>query len=48
MAALHYPEQNQLLAALSPKELKRLNLQLTSLPLGKVLHEPGQTARSGP
>jgi CRP-like cAMP-binding protein len=38
----HYPQQNQLLAALSPSQLKRLNLQLTSMPLGRVLHEPGQ------
>jgi CRP-like cAMP-binding protein len=42
MAAAFYPQQNQLLAALSPMELERLNLQLISLPLGKVLHEPGQ------
>jgi len=38
----HYPQQNQLLAALSPEALQRLNLQLTSMPLGKVLNEPGQ------
>src|SRR5665213_2959377 len=42
MTALYYSQQNQLLAALSPSELKRLNLRLTSLPLGKVLHEPEQ------
>jgi CRP-like cAMP-binding protein len=42
MTALHFSQQNQLLAALSPNEVKRLNLQLTSLPLGKVLHEPEQ------
>jgi CRP-like cAMP-binding protein len=40
MTALHFSQQNQLLAALSPSEVRRLNLQLTSLPLGKVLHEP--------
>jgi CRP-like cAMP-binding protein len=40
MTALHYSQQNQLLAALSPSEVRRLNLQLTSLPLGKVLLEP--------
>jgi CRP-like cAMP-binding protein len=42
MTALHFSQQNQLLAALSPSEVRRLNLQLTSLPLGKVLHEPQQ------
>jgi hypothetical protein len=41
-APINHPQQNQLLAALPPAELTRLNLQLTSLPLGKVLHEPGQ------
>jgi CRP-like cAMP-binding protein len=41
-APVYFPQQNQLLAALSPDELKRLNLQLTMLPLGKVLHEPGE------
>jgi CRP-like cAMP-binding protein len=41
MTALYYSQQNQLLAALSPGEVKRLNLQLVMLPLGKVLHEPG-------
>jgi CRP-like cAMP-binding protein len=42
MAAPHYPQQNQLLAALAPTELQRLNLQLVPLSLGRVLHEPGQ------
>jgi CRP-like cAMP-binding protein len=42
MITAHCPQQNQLLAALSPDVLKRLNLQLTSMPLGKVLHEPGE------
>jgi CRP-like cAMP-binding protein len=42
MTARYYPQQNQLLAALSPDELLRLNLQLVPLSLGKVLHEPGQ------
>jgi CRP-like cAMP-binding protein len=40
MTALHFSQLNELLAALSPNEVKRLDLQLTSLPLGKVLHEP--------
>lgn len=37
------PYQNHLLAALPPKELGRLlpHLELVSLPLGKVLYEPG-------
>src|SRR5580698_7369861 len=42
MTALHFSQQNQLLAALSPTEVRRRNLQLITLPLGKVLHEPGQ------
>jgi CRP-like cAMP-binding protein len=42
MSALHRPPQNQLLAALSPNEVKRLNLRLTPLTLGKILHEPGE------
>ncbi len=42
MTALYFAQQNQILAALSPVEVKRLNLQLTSLPLGRVLHDPGQ------
>jgi CRP-like cAMP-binding protein len=42
VTALHFSQQNQLLAALSPSEVRRLNLQLTSLPLGKILHEPAQ------
>jgi CRP-like cAMP-binding protein len=42
MTTAFYPAHNQLLAALSPDQLQRLNLQLISLPLGKVLHEPGQ------
>ena len=42
MTALYFSQQNQLLAALSPREVRRLNLQLTTLPLGKVLHDPGQ------
>jgi CRP-like cAMP-binding protein len=41
MAAAFHPQQNQLLAALSPMQLEQLNLQLISLPLSKVLHEPG-------
>jgi CRP-like cAMP-binding protein len=42
MSPSHFPQQNQLLATLSPGKLNRMNLQLISLPLGKVLHEPGQ------
>ena len=42
MTALHCPQQNELLAALSPNEVKRLNVRLTALPLGRVLHEPGE------
>jgi len=39
----HKPEQNQLLAALSASELKRLypHLQLTPMPIGNVLYESG-------
>jgi CRP-like cAMP-binding protein len=39
----HKPEHNQLLAALSAGELKRLysNLQLISMPVGNVLYESG-------
>ncbi len=42
MTALHFSQHNQLLAALSPREVRQLNLQLIWLPLGKVLHEPGR------
>jgi CRP-like cAMP-binding protein len=42
---LHDPQRNQLLAALSPDELKRLNLQLVSMALGQVLHESGDLQR---
>jgi CRP-like cAMP-binding protein len=39
----HSPEQNQLLAALTPQELARLSehLDLVPLQLGQVLYEPG-------
>jgi CRP-like cAMP-binding protein len=42
MNAPHHPQQNRLLAALSPDALQGLNLQIVPLSLGKVLHEPGQ------
>ncbi len=41
----HNPQQNQLLAALSPTELKRLNLQFVPVSLGEVLHESGDVQR---
>jgi CRP-like cAMP-binding protein len=41
LTANHDPQRNQLLAALSPDELKRLNLQLVPMTLGQVLHESG-------
>jgi CRP-like cAMP-binding protein len=46
-SGLHDLKQNRLLAALSPEELERLepHLQLVSLPLGKVLYEPGDVLR---
>jgi len=39
----HLPEQNHLLAALSPEERERIfpHLRLVSMPLGKVLYESG-------
>lgn len=41
------PEQNHLLAALPPAERERVfpHLQLVSMPLGKVLFEPGNAQR---
>jgi CRP-like cAMP-binding protein len=41
------PEQNHLLAALSPAERARLypHLRLVKMPLGKALYEPGDTLR---
>jgi len=41
----HSPQQNRLLAALSPEEHDRLypHLRLVPMPLGKVLYEPGDT-----
>ncbi len=41
------PQQNHLLAALSPAERKRIypHLQLVALPLGKVLYESGDVLR---
>jgi CRP-like cAMP-binding protein len=42
-SSLNTPKQNQILAALPAEEYARLlpHLELTQLPLGSVLHEPG-------
>jgi len=47
MSALHLPQQNHLLAALSAEVLDRLypHLELVPMPLGKVLYESGDTLR---
>jgi CRP-like cAMP-binding protein len=45
LTVIHDPQRNQLLAALSPDELKRLNLQLVPMALGQVLHESGDLQR---
>jgi len=47
-SALHTPEQNHLLAALSPTERERLypHLRLVKLPLGKALYESGDVLRN--
>jgi CRP-like cAMP-binding protein len=45
MIALDYPQQNQLIAALSPTELQRLNLLLVPLTLGQILYEPRDVQR---
>lgn len=47
MTHLHTPEQNYLLAALPPEVQARFfpHLELVALPLGKVLHESGDTMR---
>ncbi len=47
MIAFDSPEQNHLLAALPPAARKRLypHLKLVSMPLGKVVSEPGQKPR---
>jgi CRP-like cAMP-binding protein len=44
----HIPQQNHLLAALSPAESERLypHLRLVKMPLGKALYEPGDTLRN--
>jgi CRP-like cAMP-binding protein len=44
---VHEPQQNHLLAALTPAEQQRLfpHLQLVPLPLGKVLYESGDVLR---
>ena len=46
-AAPHTPDQNHLLAALSPAERERLYpyLRLVKVPLGKALYEPGDVLR---
>lgn len=43
MPAVRNPDQNQLLAALSPEERERIvpHLKLVAMPLGKVLYESG-------
>jgi CRP-like cAMP-binding protein len=47
MPRTHDPQQNHLLAALSPPERERLypHLRLVPLPLGRVLYEPGDVLR---
>jgi CRP-like cAMP-binding protein len=47
MPAPHDPDQNNLVAALPQEEFERLatNLELVPMPLGKVLHEPGDHLR---
>src|ERR1051326_5184156 len=47
MPASHDPQQNHLLAALSPAERDRIypHLQLVPMPLGKVLYESGDVLR---
>jgi CRP-like cAMP-binding protein len=47
MPGSHAPQQNHLLAALSEVERERIvpHLQLVSMPLGKVLYEPGESLR---
>jgi CRP-like cAMP-binding protein len=47
MPSPHQPQQNHLLAALSPAERERLypHLQLVPMPLGKVLYESGDLLR---
>jgi CRP-like cAMP-binding protein len=46
-SASHAPEQNHLLAALTPDERERIfpHLQLVALPLGKALYESGDLLR---
>ena len=47
MAGLHNPQDNHLLAALSPAARERIypQLQLIEMSLGKVLYEPGDLLR---
>ena len=47
-SAAHAPQQNRLLAALSPVERERLypHLRLVAMPLGKVLYESGDVLRN--
>jgi len=43
------PDQNHLLAALPAAELARLadRLELVAMPLGEMLHEPGEQLQHG-
>jgi CRP-like cAMP-binding protein len=47
MPALHSPDQNHLLAALTPADLEPLaaQLELVPMPLGQMLYEPGEQLR---
>jgi CRP-like cAMP-binding protein len=47
MLGPHYPQDNQLLAALSHAARERIypKLRLVEMPLGKILHEPGDDLR---
>jgi hypothetical protein len=47
MPGSHEPQQNHLLAALSPAERERIypHLDLVPMPLGKVLYESGDVLR---
>jgi len=47
-SARHEPQENRLLAALAPEERERIypQLELISMPLGKVLYEPGGKLQS--
>ena len=47
-SARHEPQENRLLASLAPEERERIypQLELISMPLGKVLYEPGGKLQS--